>query len=210
MEIKENKIQIQRTAAYYSAGDKLGARYWYCCHGYGQLASNMINKFNRKVKEGDYVICAEAPNRFYWKGVSGVPVSTWMTKRFRLEEIADNNKYLSNLFDSEMLDNKDKVLFGFSQGGTTIWRWIHECRPDFDVFINYAGWIPEDIDLTILKEYLVGKRLVFVYGTEDEYLTVDRIHALEEVISLSGLTIEIIKVKGTHRIDRDVIDQIMI
>ena len=54
-----------------------------------------------------------------------------------------------------------------------------------------------------------NKRLVFLYGTEDEYLTDQRISALQQVILKSELAIDIIKVTGNHRIDRDAIDLIL-
>jgi predicted esterase len=90
-----------------------------------------------------------------------------------------------------------------------MWRWIHDQRPDFDLFINYAGWIPEDIDLSELADYVKGKHLVFVFGTKDEYLTNDRIEMLQMIIERSGLDIHIVKYNGNHSIDRDVIESIL-
>lgn len=209
MEVKKTKIEIARTGVYFSAGDESAKNQWFCCHGYGQLADNMIRKFDRRIDIGDKVVCVEAPNRFYWKGVTGDPVTTWMTKRYRLDEIADNNAYLSKVYESEVSNESKNVLFGFSQGGTTIWRWIHAVRPEFDVFINYAGWIPEDVDLSGLGEYMIGKKLIFVYGRKDQYLTNDRVNALRGVIDDSRLDIEMVEVDGDHRINRDVIDSIV-
>lgn len=209
MKIEESKIKVSRTASVYSSEvEGNAARQWYCCHGYGQLASNMIQKFDRRIAKGELVVCPEGPNRFYWKGVRGNPVATWMTSRYRLEDINDNNQFLSDVYADRISADAQKVILGFSQGGTTLWRWIHERQPDFDVFINYAGWIPEDIELKSLQQYLSDKQLIFVYGEQDEYLTIQRIDALEMVIKRSGLNIEIMKTKGDHSIDRDVIDKI--
>ena len=210
MNIKETKIEISRTGVYYKVGGNASKRQWFCLHGYAQIADMMINKFDRREAKGEKIVSVEAPNRFYWKGVRGNPVATWMTSRYRLDEIRDNNEYLNKVYQNEITQESEKVLFGFSQGGTTMWRWIHDQKPEFDVFVNYAGWIPEDLDLSILSNYLKGKRLVFVYGTQDEYLTNDRIEALEMIIERSGLNIEIIKNKGNHSIDRDVIDSIVL
>ncbi len=209
MVVTETKIQIARTGVYYKVGEDSAQRQWFCCHGYAQVADMMINKFDRREAEGEKVVCVEAPNRFYWKGVRGNPVTTWMTSRHRLDEIRDNNDYLNKVYQKEIVQESENVLFGFSQGGTTIWRWIHEQRPDFDVFVNYAGWTPEDLDLKILADYLQGKRLIFIYGSKDEYLTKDRIEALEMIIERSGLDIKIIKNNGNHSIDRDMIDMVL-
>lgn len=206
MDVNESKIEISRTGVYYKIGEETSNRQWFCLHGYAQVAELMINKFDRREAKHEKIVCVEAPNRFYWKGVRGLPVATWMTSRFRLDEIRDNNDYLNKVYRSEINQSSERVLFGFSQGGTTIWRWIYDQRPDFDVFINYAGWIPEDLDLKVLSKYMVGKRLIFIYGTQDEYLIDDRIKALEMIIDRSGLDIMILKNSGSHKIDRDMID----
>jgi predicted esterase len=209
MKIKETKIEITRSGVYYTVGENESKRQWFCLHGYAQIADRMIKKFDRREAKAEKIVCVEAPNKFYWKGVRGNPVATWMTSRHRLDEIRDNNEYLNKVYKNEISQNSEIVLFGFSQGGTTMWRWIHDQKPEFNVFINYAGWIPEDIDLSVLSDYLKEKRLIFVYGAEDEYLTNDRLEALEMIIERSGLNIEIIKNQGNHSIDRDVIDSIV-
>jgi len=208
MEINENKIEVQRTGVYYQSGDISKAKfYWFACHGYGQLGDNLIRKFDRLVDKGHAVTSVEGLNRFYWLGVTGQPVSTWMTKRFRLDEIRDNNTYLSQIYKLANNESK-KILFGFSQGGTTIWRWIFEKRPDFDVFINYAGWMPEDIELHLLEDYLRDKTLIFTYGSKDNYLTDDRIEQFQEIVAKSKLNIIIHKTDGEHKVDRSVLDDI--
>lgn len=208
MEIVEKKLKVERTGVFFQAGDfRFSKMNWFVCHGYGQLANHLIKKFDGFLLRGHSVISVEALNRFYWQGVTGQVVTTWMTKRFRLDEIRDNNAYLSNIY-SEHMGTEKNILFGFSQGGTTIWRWIYEERPDFDVFINYAGWMPEDIDLAVLNEYLSDKILIFTYGTNDEYLTKDRILAFKEVVSRSKLNVIIHKTEGKHQVDRQVLDDI--
>ena len=206
MIVKESKVEISRTAVYYKVGETTSKRQWFCLHGYAQVAESMIHKFDRREAVGEKIVSVEGPNRFYWKGVRGMPVATWMTSRFRLDEIRDNNNYLSNVFHTEINKDSKKIIFGFSQGGTTAWRWIHDRRPEFDVFVNYAGWIPEDIDLKLLAQYMDGKRLVFIYGTQDEYLTKDRIETLKMIIDRSGLDIEVISYNGNHSISQEMID----
>ena len=107
------------------------------------------------------------------------------------------------------IPGKEEFFLGFSQGGTTIWRWIHEKRPDFDVFINYAGWMPEDIDLSVLSDYLKDKKLIFVHGDKDEYLTKERIEAFNEILTRSTLDVEFLCFDGTHKIERSVLSDVI-
>ena len=207
MDIIENKLMVERTGVFYQSGKNSANVNWFACHGYGQLGNNLIKKFDGFVAKGHSIVSVEALNRFYWQGVTGQVVSTWMTKRFRIDEIKDNNAFLSQVY-SGCKGSRTNILFGFSQGGTTIWRWIHDKQPDFDVFINYAGWMPEDIDLSKLKGYLSNKTLIFAYGTNDEYLTEDRIAAFKDVVKASGLNIIIHEMNGEHKVDRHVLNDI--
>ena len=210
MDINEHKTPVTRTGVYYTAGDRAQSiRQWLCCHGYGQRADFMIRKFNKRVKHQEYALAVEGPNRFYWEGVTGEIVATWMTSRFRLDEIRDNNAFLSRVYDTEIDKSKQRILFGFSQGGTTLWRWIHDKKPDFDVFINYAGWIPEDIDLSTLQDHMQGKKLIYAFGDQDQYLTDDRLKKAKAIIADSKLDINIHPFQGEHKIYRKVVDDII-
>lgn len=210
MNIKEQKVSVQRTGVFYTSGDiQTSNLNWFVCHGYGQLANNIIRKFDGFIEQGHSVVSVESMNRFYWQGVTGHVVTTWMTKRYRLDEIRDNNAYLSSIYKNH-IHPKANILLGFSQGGTTMWRWIFEHRPDFDVFINYAGWMPEDIDLHVLQDYLKNKTLIFTYGSNDEYLTEDRLIKFQEVVDASKLDIQFHKSEGIHKIDRTVLKDISI
>lgn len=205
---EERLIKVSRTAAYQVLGsvDNPVESITLACHGYGQLASYIVSKFTALSDCGHALVSAEGLNKFYWQGVSGEPVATWMTKKNRLEEISDFSEYLSRLNKNYIQKtNKKKLLLGFSQGGTTIWRWLHRCQPEFDVFINWAGWIPEDIDLSILTSYLKGKKLIFIYGKDDEYLSEERIEMMHQIIEKNRLNVEIIQFEGGHRIDREIL-----
>lgn len=203
--MEERFIEVKRTAAYTVLGDLEGASksLTLACHGYGQLASYMASKFKALSKEGHAIVSAEGLNKFYWKGVTGDPVATWMTSKNRLQEIKDFTAYLDQLHSRYLNTSKSKkkVLLGFSQGGTTLWRWIHQSKPDFDVFINWAGWIPEDIDLKSLGPYLANKKLIYVYGKEDQYLSEERLALGMQIINKNELDIERITFEGPHRID---------
>jgi len=208
MQVNENRIEVRRTGVYFQAGDMRNTdTNWFVCHGYGQLAENLIKKFDGFVENSNSVLSVEALNRFYWQGVTGQTAATWMTKRFRLDEIKDNNAYLSQVY--QLINPKSKrIIFGFSQGGTTIWRWIYDNRPEFDVFINYAGWMPEDIDLSELQEYLSDKKLIFTYGSNDKYLTEERISVFHKILNKSKLNVEIHKTDGEHKVDRLVLAEL--
>ena len=165
----------------------------------------MLYKFSNFDPQKHFIVAPEGLNRFYTNGFGGDVVSSWMTKRDRLEEINDFSKYLSQLFSkySDILpDSCKKIILAFSQGGTTAFRWLHQKRIKADVLIPYSCWIPEDINLQLSKTNLNIIKCIYTYGLQDEYLNKDRISQVENIITSNDLKIEIEPYEGVHRIEK--------
>jgi len=199
------KLEIKRTAHVYESGLKSAAIGWMMTHGYGMQANKLLGKFRVLDQNQHYFLSPEGLSKFYWKGVHhDEVVASWMTKRHRLDEIEDYTNYLEQVYD-KLRDRKRKVLFGFSQGGTTMWRFIHAKKPDFDVFINWAGNIPQDIEIEKMQAYLSNKKLIYVAGDKDEFITKERYEGLQKLSRLKGLNIEFIQTEGDHRVNKEVL-----
>ena len=210
MNISHHSIPVKKTAHYSTFGqlDKKSTKYiWIAMHGYGQLASRMINKFDFLDPKEHFVIAAEGLNRFYWDGKGDRrPVSCWMTSQNRYDEIEDFTSYLQSLHDRycrHVNQNTKIILLGFSQGCATMWRWLHSHQPHYDLAINWAGWIPEDISYVHLEEYFSDKTHFLLYGTEDHFITEKAIEGIKEVISQNNLKVKIQRFEGGHKIVKE-------
>lgn len=210
MALVESIVSIQRSVPIYLNAEVTDEQScgWLVCHGYGQRADHIIRKWDGFDTATHRVVSAEAPHRFYWAGVTGRPVATWMTSRLRLADIEDNNSYLDTLYGKYLRGMAKRVVFGFSQGGTTLWRWVHARRPAIDLFIDYAGSIPEDIDLSVLQEYAKDKTIIFCYGDRDEYMTDEKLASLRSIVAKSGLDVYWHNFEGTHSVDRAVLQEL--
>ena len=202
-------MTVERTAHYstYGSLDKNKTKYlWIVMHGYGQLAKRMIHKFEILNPEEHFVILAEGLNRFYWEGSGRAPVACWMTSEDRYDEINDFTRYLDRLYSryaTHVNHTKVKIiLMGFSQGCATMWRWLHASKPHYDIALNWAGWIPEDISYSHLKDYFEDKQHHLWYGDDDHLLTEDSLNNIKSVISENDLKIRFEKYKGGHKVDR--------
>ncbi|MEL7121960.1 MAG: phospholipase [Bacteroidota bacterium] len=214
MSIKAHKIPVQRTAHFYTIGEPSPeVEYlWIVCHGYGQLAKNFIRKFDVLASPNTLIVAPEGLSRFYWGGVTGEVVASWMTKEDRLDEIADYANMLSQIKDqlTPQLSPKHKtILFGFSQGCATQVRWIMAKKPEYDALVLWAGAFPEDLDYNApTAPDLNQKPNWFIYGDKDQYLTPKRIAMHEELIKSFKLKLEVIQFEGTHRVDRTVLKEL--
>ncbi len=208
MEINTAYKEVNKTARYSTYGE-LGdntAFFWFVLHGSNMRCEQMIYKFADFDPKRHFIVAPEALNRQYLKQFGGEAVATWMTKRDRLKEIEDFSNYLSSLysdFEAKLPAKAKKIVLGFSQGGTTLFRWLHARKVDADSIVAYSCWIPEDINLKESKTDLGGQKIQFTYGLSDQYLTPDRIESVNKVIEHNALEVEFLPYEGDHRVSKD-------
>ncbi|MEZ4934191.1 MAG: hypothetical protein R2788_18965 [Saprospiraceae bacterium] len=97
------------------------------------------------------------------------------------------------------------VLLGFSQGSATVCRWAMENFPHFHHLVLWAGVLPDDLDFTPYQSYFSEKKLHFVYGTDDQFLTEERLQWQRDFAKKNLLKFEEFSFEGKHEVDRDAI-----
>jgi predicted esterase len=213
--IESHSISITKTAHYYTLGTpgKHIRTCWIACHGYGQLAQHFIRKFDVIANEETLIIAPEALSRFYTEGLTGKVGASWMTKENRLDEIADYSNYLSTIYNQfipQLSDNVQIILLGFSQGCATQVRWVMQAFPNFHHLILWAGLVPEDLDYLPHQDYFADKKLHFVYGVNDPFLTQERLQQHQQLINNQQLNVEITPFDGEHTVVREVLQNLAV
>ncbi len=213
MQAEEHHIKITKTAHYYTFG-KMGNQtrfIWIAAHGYGQTAERFIQKFQILDPDENFIIAPEALSRFYWNGVNGRFAASWMTSKNRLEEIDDFCNYLDQIYHLYVANQGTAkvIFFGFSQGSTTLYRWIHKRKPAFNYFINWAGWFPEDIPMKNVNHLFNDQTHMIVIGNEDEYFTEERIRMMKEILQKETFDPKFIVYNGTHRVDSAILQEVV-
>lgn len=211
--MKEHQIKFPKTAHYYTLGqpNKKTKKFFIVFHGYGQLASRIIQKFDQ-LGEDCFIVAPEGFSRFYWNEQQGIVGASWMTKANRLSEIEDYSnyiEYLYNHFKNQLPGDASIHILGFSQGGTTAMRWIERNRPQFDNLILWGASFPMDLNYHTLQAYLTTKKIFLVYGRQDEYLSKERLEVHERFTKEQALNFETIWFEGKHVIDRSVLHDLV-
>ena len=201
--MNEIKIKTSKTARVYLTNEitKNTKEVVISCHGYAQLGKFFIKKFEGISNEHRTVIVPEALNKFYWNGMNGRVVASWMTKDDRESEIEDYINYLNQVY--EMIKEKNKnvkiIAFGFSQGSSTISRWISQknYKIDCERLILWSGSFPIDV-----LEENIFKTIPFQYlfGNEDEYYSKVKIIELESTLNKKDIHPDFIEFNGGHKI----------
>ncbi len=206
MQIDHHKLKVSRTAHYYTFGElSASTRYfWIACHGYAHSARQLLDTLSFLDPKKHFIVAPQGLSSFYKEGFDGETVSSWMTSEHRLDEITDYTRYIQSIYEQyspELPPDARILLFGYSQGASTIYRWITNRFPYFHHFINWAGWVPEDIEYTDCLEYLNSKKTSFIYGLEDPFLYQERVNTLQQFVREQKLNLRFYHFDGRHRID---------
>ena len=207
MEIRTLYLKTQKTARYSTFGNlsKKTKYFWFALHGSKMLCEQMLYKFSEFDPDEHFIVAPEGLNRFYADGFGGDVVSSWMTKRDRLPEIEDFCIYLSTLYQTflaQLPPQTTKIILGFSQGGTTMFRWAKAKDLNVDVMLAYSCWIPEDIDLQKLSMQMTPSRILYTYGMQDQFLNEDIINQVKTIGSKNKLNIKYLPYEGEHKVDK--------
>jgi len=212
---EQKTLPVTRTAHYatYGTPGPHIKRFILACHGYGQVCEKFILDLEPLADEETYIVAPEGLSTFYWGGFDGPTVSSWMTRRHRLDEIEDFSHYLGKLFHQSLralsgsadphapVQRPLTILFGFSQGCATIMRWVMRAFPEeVDRMIFWAGSIPEDLDYLPHLDYFKKRKLLHAVGREDPFLTPDRIDWHTQMLTEKQLPVEQIPFEGKHDI----------
>src|SRR5213594_4055276 len=213
--LKEHHIGVSRTARYFTLGDSSRevGEVWFVCHGYGQLASRFLEKL-RVLDDGRrYLVAPEGLSRFY---LSESPTerrvgASWMTREDRLSEIDDYVRYLDAVY-AEVFGSLDRArvsvhALGYSQGASTVSRWVAMGKAKIDRLTLWGGEFPPDLDLTLdtVVNRLRAARMTLVYGRSDEYITPKVVSGILERLRQHGIPYEEIPFEGGHELNEAVL-----
>lgn len=202
--MKQVDIKIEKTARYFVLGtpsDKI-TDVWFVCHGYGQLANYFIKWFEPLINENTLIIAPEGLSRFYWDGFSGNVVASWMTKEDRNSDIDDYVKYLDKVANEvlQQLQDVNINILGFSQGASTVARWVTLGKTTPSHLILWAGSFPTDIDYSQNIERFNKFPLHFLIGDKDELLSTEVIKNYLEDINNKDIKYNLIRYSGGHKV----------
>ncbi len=165
-----HRLQTRRTVRLVSLGQlQHDTRVIFiACHGYGMDVESFARSFG-DLPPGLAILCPEGLSRFYWGGMSGKPVASWMTKLERDSEIEDFCGWLDRVLEMAQsgAPNAQIFGFGFSQGAATVTRWIQASQPTLAGLLLWAGTPPEDIDYQPRSTFDQLQRLAY-WGDADE------------------------------------------
>jgi predicted esterase len=215
--IEEHHIPVQRTARYYTLGtlSEKTRRVWVVLHGYGQLARHFIRRFDVVADEETLVIAPEGLSRFYTDQQAGKVGASWITREERDHEVVDYVAYLDQVLATVLadrsLDRFEITLMGFSQGASTVCRWLEKSELlRAKRLVLWAGFFPNGLSDVLRPETVAGMSVEYVYGLDDDYIS----HLPDVEQYLHRLVndiphLQLIPFSGKHVVDRVVLQSLL-
>ncbi|HLS31378.1 MAG TPA: hypothetical protein VK021_11015 [Flavobacteriaceae bacterium] len=211
--LKKEKKVFYESSNTYSTLNKLTSKtenIWIVCHGLGYLSRYFIPYFKSLEVDKNYIIAPQAPSKYYQDRKFKYVGASWLTKEDTKEETKNIMTYLDAIYEAEQIpNNKNLILFGFSQGVSVSMRWMAKRKIEPAVLVIYAGRIPEELTVEDFA-YLKNTTIKMVYGREDPFITPKRLERqrlfAEKLFGKKQL--EIIPFEGKHEVKPEIIQQI--
>jgi predicted esterase len=212
--MEQRKIKIEKTGRYFVLGDSSAEieQVWFVCHGYAQLANYFLKNFELLNDGKTLIVAPEGLSRFYWEGVAGKVVASWMTKEDREDDIHDYVNYLDAVYSEVISQIKNRSVkinvLGFSQGVATVCRWLASGGSQADNLFLWAGAFPSDLNLELNKKILDALHITFVMGDNDQYITEEKVQEHIKMLEKSTLKYNVVRFEGGHEINSEALKKV--
>lgn len=210
MRFEAHQLVVPRTARFVTSGNLRGhiESVWFVHHGYGQLASEFLEKLQPLEEPNRLLVAPEALSRFYHKDNHTVGAS-WMTREDRLNEISDYIRYLDlvhdRIFQSLDQESVPQTILGFSQGAATAARWACQGKVKAKHLILWGELMPPELADETSLALLKSLRLTLVNGTHDPLVPEAALQEQRSRLNRNRIEFEEIRFKGGHRLDNEIL-----
>jgi predicted esterase len=210
MNSQEKEISYKTTNSYTTL-NKLTSdtkNVWLVCHGLGYLSHYFVRYFKHLNPDKNYIIALQAPSKYYQDNSFKHVGACWFTKNNTITEIDNVCRYIDAVLEKENIpDNKNLILFGYSQGVSVALRYLAKSKLKCSQIVIQSGGIPKE--LTPEDFSFLNTTVHHVYGKQDEYLFDERItYEKNRAETLFGTHLKITAFEGKHVVNTEFISEI--
>ena len=212
MPAKENTISYQTTNSY-STLNSLSENtnnIWIACHGLGYLSRYFVRYFHVLHTDENYVICPQAPSKYYQGNGFKYVGASWLTKEQTALETENVLNYLDAMYRNERnsFENKRIILMGYSQGVSVVMRWMSKRNIACNDLVIHSGSIPKELKTTDFDNHRDIK-VHLIYGNKDEYINDDKLkHQLNFAKTLFPNQLKVYEFEGKHEVNSAILKKI--
>lgn len=213
MNSTEKEITYKSTNSYSTLNSLTSStkNVWLVCHGLGYLSRYFLKYFAQLNADENYIIAPQAQSKYYIQpGFKHVGAS-WLTKENTDKETENVMSYLDAVLETEHIpQHHNLIVFGYSQGVSIAMRYVAKRQLHCSQLILHSGGIPKELIPQNFNFLLDTTKITMIYGTEDEYLNVERItNEINRVKELFDHHANVLAFKGKHEVNVELINQLI-
>ncbi|MFD2823758.1 alpha/beta hydrolase [Lacinutrix iliipiscaria] len=208
MNLEDKEISYTTTNSYTTLNSLTHStkNIWFVCHGMGYLSRYFLKYFEGLPPNENYIIAPQAQSKYYIPPKFKHVGASWLTKENTLKETENVMRNFDAIFEAEKIPSSSNlIVLGYSQGVSVAMRYVAKRKLQCSQLILHSGGIPKELkpkDFSFLKA-----KVKMIYGTQDEYLTEERIAS--ETLRAQELfdqTLQIIPFEGKHIVNVELIN----
>ena len=175
---------------------------WLVFHGLGFLSRYFLRHFEILNPADNYIICPQAPSKFYLGENFKHVGACWLTKEDTLLETGNVLRYIDQVVAQENIDpNTNLIVLGYSQGVSIATRWLASRKISCQKLILHSGGIPKELTPEDFSHLDSTTQTTYLYGYKDPYITQARkTEETNKATVLFGPTLSTIVFDGIHEV----------
>ena len=144
----EKQVSYQATNTYdtlYKLTDKT-KNVWLVLHGIGYLGRFFMKHFTSLNAEENYIICPQAPAKYYKDEHYRKVGASWLTKENTEIDTENVLNYLDAVIENEDIPEESNfIVLGYSQGVSIATRWLAKRKRECDTLVIISGVFPKEL-----------------------------------------------------------------
>lgn len=181
---------------------------WLVFHGIGYLSKLFLRHFSILDPEENYIICTQAPSKYYKNNNYKHVGACWLTKENT--DIDTNNvlNYVDSVFENENIDSNkvNFIVLGYSQGVSIATRWLAFRKQYCDTLVMISGVFPKELKERDF-EHLPNLKTYHTVGTNDEIFDPKNVSKQEERLKTFFKNLKIKNHDGGHKLDNNLLEK---
>jgi len=209
---------MQKTASYTSTNtyDTLNTlndntqNVWIVFHGIGYLSRFFISYFSSLNAEENYIICPQAPAKYYKDTNYRKVGASWLTKENTIIDTENVLNYIDAIIETEKIPkNINIIVLGYSQGVSIASRWLAKRKHVCNKLILISGVFPKEICSEDF-EHLPNLKVSHTVGSNDPIFEKTNVKKQENHMLTIFPKIEYINHNGGHKMDVKLLNKYLI
>ena len=178
---------------------------WLVFHGIGYLSRYFISNFSSLNVEENYVICPQAPSKYYKDTNYRRVGASWLTKENTLIDTENVLNYIDAIIESEQLpEHINFIVLGYSQGVSIASRWLAKRKRNCQKLVLISGVFPKELTGEDFN-HLPNLKVSHTVGANDPIFEKVNVKKQEDRMKTIFSQIKYINHDGGHQMDSNLL-----